>query len=70
MTQRRHGSPGALTGVDRKQLAEVSFQVPLNQDLEHLLDLLREPLDGRAPDVSLAALDASSATICIRVPNP
>jgi small conductance mechanosensitive channel len=54
------------TIVDRKQLAEVSFQVPLNQDLEHLLGLLRAPEGGRAPQVSLIGLDASNATICIR----
>lgn len=55
------------TIVDRKQLAEVSFQVPANQDLEQLLDLLRAPLEGGSPDVSVAALDASTATIRMRV---
>jgi small-conductance mechanosensitive channel len=54
------------TIVDRKQLAEVSFQVPLNQDLEHLLKLLREPEDGSAAEVSLSGLDADHATICVR----
>jgi small conductance mechanosensitive channel len=56
------------TIVDRKQLAEVSFQVPLNQDLEHLLSLLREPENGHAVDVSLTAMDASTATLCLRRP--
>ena len=54
------------TIVDRKQLAEVSLQVPVNQDLEHLLTLLREPENGRAPKVTLAGIDASSATFCLR----
>lgn len=52
------------TIVDRKQLAEVSFQVPLNQDLEHLLGLMRES----EQDVTLVGLDAATATICIREP--
>lgn len=56
------------TIVDRKQLAEVSFQVPLTQDLEHLLALLREPADGRIPDVSIVGTDAANATICMREP--
>lgn len=56
------------TIVDRKQLAEVSFQVPLTQDLEHLLALLREPTDGRTPDVSVVDADAANATICMREP--
>jgi small-conductance mechanosensitive channel len=56
------------TIVDRKQLAEVSFQVPLNQDLEQLLALLREPANGRAPAVSVVGMDASHATICLREP--
>jgi small-conductance mechanosensitive channel len=56
------------TIVDRKQLAEVSFQVPLNQDLEHLLALMRASEDGRAADVSLIGMDAASATICMRRP--
>jgi small-conductance mechanosensitive channel len=52
------------TIVDRKQLAEVSFQVPLTQDLEHLLSLMRES----EQDVSLVGMDASTATICVRKP--
>lgn len=56
------------TIVDRKQLAEVSFQVPLTQDLEHLLALLREPAAGRTPDVSVVDADAANATICMREP--
>lgn len=58
------------TIVDRKQLAEVSLQVPLNQDLEHLLALLRAPENGRAPEVSLVGMDASNATICLREAAP
>ena len=56
------------TIVDRKQLAEVSFQVPLNQDLEHLLALMRESEEGRAAEVSLVGMDAGNATICLREP--
>ncbi len=56
------------TIVDRKQLAEVSFQVPLNQDLEHLLALMRNSEDGPAPDVSLVGMDAANAMICMRRP--
>jgi len=56
------------TIVDRKQLAEVSFQVPLNQDLEHLLALMRSPEGGPAQDVSLVGIDAANATICMRQP--
>lgn len=52
------------TIVDRKQLAEVSFQVPLNQDLEHLLALMRESEN----DVSLAGIGEATATICVREP--
>jgi small-conductance mechanosensitive channel len=59
------------TIVDRKQLAEVSFQVPLNQDLEHLLSLLRAQEEGWSvvQEVSLVGADASSAIICLRAPS-
>ena len=54
------------TIVDRATVAEVTVQVPLTQDLDAVVGLLREQVrDEREPDVEVTAL-ADNATVALR----
>ena len=54
------------TIVDRTTFAEVTVQVPLTQDLDAVVGLLREQVrDEREPDVEVMAL-ADNATVALR----
>jgi small-conductance mechanosensitive channel len=54
------------TIVDREKLAEVTVQVPLNQDLESVVGLLRDEVAAeREPDVEVTDL-ADKATVVLR----
>src|SRR5829696_839911 len=54
------------TIVDRASLAEVTVQVPLNQDLASVVGLLRDVVGSeREPEVQVAAL-ADEATVVLR----
>src|SRR5215211_3706507 len=58
------------TIVDRATVAEVTVQVPLTQDLDAVVGLLREELrDEHDPDVEVTAL-AEKATVELRVKAP
>jgi len=54
------------TIFDRKQLAEVTVQVPLTTDLDRVLELLRESSGDEQPEVGVTGLDASAATVSLR----
>src|SRR6266511_373381 len=54
------------TIFDRKQLAEVTVQVPLTTDLDRVLELLRESSGDEQPEVGVTGLDASAATVFLR----
>jgi small-conductance mechanosensitive channel len=54
------------TIVDREKVAEATVQVPLTQDLDAVVELLREQIaHERDPDVEVTAL-ADKATIAVR----
>jgi len=54
------------TIVDRTTVAEVTVQVPLTQDLDAVVGVLREQVQGeREPDVEVTAL-AEKATVAVR----
>ena len=58
------------TIVDRATVAEVTVQVPLTQDLDAVVGLLREQIrDERDPDVEVTALD-DKATVAVRAKAP
>ncbi len=57
------------TIVSREKVSEVTMQVPLTQELGAVVDLLRAETAGTpGADVYISALDATSATVTIRVP--
>ena len=54
------------TIVDREKIAEITVEVPLNQDLDTVLGLLRDQVSGeRDPDVEVTDL-SGKATIAVR----
>jgi small-conductance mechanosensitive channel len=58
------------TIVDRAQRAEITLQVPLSADLEHVIDLLRKECgDERELEVFVSAIDGS-ATVTVRTLAP
>jgi small-conductance mechanosensitive channel len=58
------------TIVDRATVAEVTVQVPLTQDLDAVVGVLREQVrDEREPDVEVTAL-ADKATVVVRAKAP
>ena len=58
------------TIVDRTTVAEVTVQVPLTQDLDAVVGVLREQVrDEREPDVEVTAL-ADKATVAVRAKAP
>ena len=57
------------TIVSRQKVSEVSLQVPITQELGSIVELLREETSATpGADVFVSALDATSATITLRVP--
>jgi small-conductance mechanosensitive channel len=60
------------TIVDRAQRAEITVQVPLNADLENVLDLLRAACpEGSEPEVFVKNLEGSATvTLRARAPDP
>jgi small-conductance mechanosensitive channel len=54
------------TIVSREKLAQITVQVPLDKDLAHVVDVLRQEPGA---DVSVTGLDAA-ATVTVRVPAP
>ena len=54
------------TIVDRRQLAEVTVQVPLTTDLDRVLELLRESAAEAEPEVFVTGVESGGATVSLR----